>query len=394
MKFNKFLSVIAILIFFVSSGSILAQEPSREIPEKLIFFYSPTCNNCAKALANLIPVIQKRFKGRVEIDYRDISDIENYKILIGLQEQYAKAKNNGLPVFFFKGHIVSGENEVNLNLLKVIQAALNLPADIPNRGNKIDLKGRFLSFTPLAVAGAGLIDGINPCAFTVVVFFISFLALQGYRKMEMALTGAFFIITVFLTYLLVGVGLFDGLYRISGFWIIAKVINLALGILSLALGAFSIYDLIKYLKTKESQGMILQLPKSVKDRIHSLIRFHYQNPLRHQAERPKLRIFQLIITAVITGFLVSLLEAVCTGQLYLPTIAFILKASDLKFRAVFLLLLYNIMFVIPLVAVFLLALMGLTSANFSQFMRKYMIWIKILMAVIFLNLGWLLIWRF
>lgn len=252
---------------------------------------------------------------------------------------------------------------------------------------------RFLCFTPLAVSGAGLIDGINPCAFTVIVFFISFLALQGYRKIEMVITGVFFILTVFLTYLLIGVGLFDGLYRISGFWIIAKMINLALGIFSLVLGVISVYDLIKYVKAKDSQGMILQLPKSVKNRIHSLIRFHYQNPLRTQGEKPKLRVFQLIITAVITGFLVSLLEAVCTGQLYLPTIAFILKTSTLKLKAFFLLALYNIMFVVPLVVVFLLALLGLTSVNFSQFMRKYMIWIKLLMAVIFFSLGWLLVWR-
>ena len=33
---------------------------------------------------------------------------------------------------------------------------------------------RFLSFGLFTVLGAGLIDGINPCAFTVLVFFISF----------------------------------------------------------------------------------------------------------------------------------------------------------------------------------------------------------------------------
>jgi hypothetical protein len=392
MKPNKLTSLIAILVFFVFPGFVLAQEPSRENPLKLIFFYSPTCNHCAVARADLIPVIEKRFKGRIEIDYRDITDIENYKMLISLQEQYGKGGNPGLPVFFFEGHILSGE-EVNVNLIKVIDSSLNLPPKITKQDKLVDLTGRFLSFTPLAVTGAGLIDGINPCAFTVVVFFISFLALQGYRKMEMVLTGLFFIFTVFLTYLLIGLGLFNGLYRISGFWIIAKIINITLGTFSLVLGVLSIYDLIKLVETKDSQSLILQLPKSVKDRIHSLIRFHYQNPLRMQGEKPKLSVFKLVITAVITGFLVSLLEAVCTGQLYLPTIAFILKTSEFKFKAIFLLLLYNIMFVIPLVAIFLLALMGLTSSNFSQFMRKYMIWIKIFMAIIFFGLGWLLIWR-
>lgn len=393
MKFNRHTLVITVFILFVFPGFILAQESSRKNPAKLVFFYSPACSHCAAARADLIPKIEEKFKGGIEIDYRDTTDIENYKMLISLEEKYGRGENKGLPVFFFEGHIVSGEKEVNVNLIKVIEDFLNLPPKITNQDTRVDLMGRFLSFTPLAVIGAGLIDGINPCAFTVIVFFISFLALQRYRKMEMAITGAFFILTVFLTYLLIGVGLFDGLYRISGFWIIAKMINLALGIFSLVLGVISVYDLIKYVKAKDPQGMILQLPKSVKERIHSLIRFHYQNPFRRQGERPRMRVSQLIITAVITGFLVSLLEAVCTGQLYLPTIAFILKTSTLKLRAFFLLALYNIMFVVPLAVVFLLALLGLTSVNFSQFMRKYMIWIKLLMSVIFFSLGWLLVWR-
>ncbi|MBU0502792.1 MAG: hypothetical protein V1842_04365 [Candidatus Omnitrophota bacterium] len=358
-----------------------------------MFFYSPACNHCASARQNLIPRIEERFKGRIEIDYRDITNIENYKMLISLQEKYSKSGNIILPVFFFEGNIVSGEKDVNENLIRVIDNSLNASPKKENHSFSIDLKERFLSFTPLAVTGAGLVDGINPCAFTVVVFFISFLALQGYRKLDMAITGVFFIITVFLTYLLIGLGIFDGLYRISGFWIVARVINYCLGILSLILGVFCVYDLIRLVKTGDSQGMILQLPKSVKERIHSLIRLHYHNPRRAEGVKPKLRIFQLIFTAVTIGFLVSLLEAVCTGQLYLPTIAFILKASEFKIRAVFFLLLYNVMFIIPLLAVFLLAMFGLTSVNFSQFMRKYIVWIKFIMAVVFFSLGWLLVWR-
>jgi len=43
----------------------------------------------------------------------------------------------------------------------------------------IDLAEHFRSFKTLAIVVAGLIDGINPCAFTVIVFFVSFLAFQG-----------------------------------------------------------------------------------------------------------------------------------------------------------------------------------------------------------------------
>ena len=39
-----------------------------------------------------------------------------------------------------------------------------------------EILSRFQSFGPGAVAIAGLIDGINPCAFTTIVFFMSMLA--------------------------------------------------------------------------------------------------------------------------------------------------------------------------------------------------------------------------
>jgi phosphoglycerol transferase MdoB-like AlkP superfamily enzyme len=90
---------------------------------------------------------------------------------------------------------------------------------------------------------------------------------------------------------------------------------------------------------------------------------------------------------------VSILEAVCTGQVYLPTIAFVLKVSHLKAQALAYLVIYNIMFIIPLIAVFLFALLGVTSQQFSKFMRTHMITIKLLLAGLFFGLGIILLRR-
>jgi len=101
----------------------------------------------------------------------------------------------------------------------------------------------------------------------------------------------------------------------------------------------------------------------------------------------------LILSAFITGLLVSLLEAVCTGQVYLPTIAFVLKASSFKLQALGYLLLYNIMFIVPLIVIFVFALMGTTSNQFSGFLKKHLGLIKVFMAVLFFSLGIFLLWR-
>jgi cytochrome c biogenesis protein CcdA len=121
---------------------------------------------------------------------------------------------------------------------------------------------------------------------------------------------------------------------------------------------------------------------------------HYRKDREADTKKTtSLRLARLVLSALITGFLVSILEAVCTGQMYLPTITFILKTTTLKLKAFTYLLVYNIMFIIPLVVIFLLALFGVTSQQFAQFIRKHMVSIKLLMAVVFISLGVLLVWR-
>jgi cytochrome c biogenesis protein CcdA len=55
----------------------------------------------------------------------------------------------------------------------------------------------------------------------------------------------------------------------------------------------------------------------------------------------------------ITGVVISIIELACTGQVYLPTILFVLGVPELRLQAGVYLVLYNLMFVLPLVVVFL-----------------------------------------
>jgi cytochrome c biogenesis protein CcdA len=254
------------------------------------------------------------------------------------------------------------------------------------------LIAHFKTFTPLVIVSAGLIDGINPCAFTVIVFFISFLALQGYKRRDLVFIGLTFIFAVFLTYTLIGIGLFGFLYRLKGFWLVVRITNLSIGIFSVALGICALYDFFKFKKTGHTEGLLLQLPQAIKNQIHSVIGMHYRKTKIQEVATVERNIFRLILSALITGFLVSILEAVCTGQTYLPTITFILKTTNLRLQALGYLLLYNLMFIVPLFIIFLFALLGATSEQFSEFLKKHLLTVKILMAILFFGLGIFLIW--
>ena len=354
-----------------------------------------------------MPDIEREFKGRIQIEYRDIADIENYKLLLSLKEEYGSKLEHILPVFFFSGHFLNGRGQIKEALRVLISKSLShkpegsgLASDSQSQKPegkqglpKIDLLAYFRTFEPLAIVSAGLTDGINPCAFTVIVFFITFLSLQGYKKRELIIIGLAFIFAVFITYLAIGLGLFSFLYRIRGFWLISRIFNLTVGILSIILGILAVYDFFKFKRTAQTEGLLLQLPQAVKNQIHSLIGLHYRRTKEEGARILKPHILRLALSALIVGFLVSILEAVCTGQVYLPTITFVLKITRFKLQALGYLILYNIMFIVPLFIIFLFALLGVTSEQFSRILRKHLSAIKILMAILFFGLGIFLLWR-
>jgi cytochrome c biogenesis protein CcdA len=236
-----------------------------------------------------------------------------------------------------------------------------------------------MSFSAITVVAAGLLDGLNPCAFTTIVFFISFLAHVGKRKRELIITGLTFSLAVFATYLLIGLGLFKALFVLSGYRLFAEILYYGIIALLLVFAALSIHDCIVFSKTDQSKRILLQLPESFKRRIHDAIRKHAKGT-------------NLVLGAVILGFVVTLFESVCTGQVYLPTIAFVLKHPDMRVNALFYLVLYNLMFILPLVVIFLLAYFGLKSDQLGKFFRGKVVMSKAALACLFVGLAVLLIW--
>ena len=155
------------------------------------------------------------------------------------------------------------------------------------------------------------------------------------------------------------------------------------------LAGLALYDFIKFRKTRQTQNLTLQLPRVLKDRIHRIIGLYYRKT--KDTQRQEKHTLRLIISAFTVGCFVSLFEAVCTGQVYLPTIVFVLKTTHLKFKAFIYLFIYNLMFIFPLFIILLFALSGITSQQFSKFAQRHMGVIKILMAALFLSLGLLLL---
>jgi hypothetical protein len=88
--------------------------------------------------------------------------------------------------------------------------------------------------------------------------------------------------------------------------------------------------------------------------------------------------------------IISFLELACTGQIYLPTIIFVSSIPELRLQAISYLALYNLLFIMPLVVVFIMAYYGTTSKDLTRFLEKNAAAVKLSMVVLFLALAvWL-----
>jgi cytochrome c biogenesis protein CcdA len=236
---------------------------------------------------------------------------------------------------------------------------------------------RFKSLGILTIISAGLLDGINPCAFATLIFFISYLTFVGRKRKEILFVGLGFSGTVFITYLLIGFGILSFVQHLSFLPLFSRVIYILTIVFALVLGTLSLYDYIQ-LKRGRPTEMKLQLPDFLKKRIHQTIR----------EESKSTRYF---LAAISAGFVVSLLEFTCTGQVYLPTILFVTNIPSLRTSAISYLVLYNLMFIVPLFIIFGVVYWGVTSEQLAFFLKKRASAIKLFTSLLFFALAGILI---
>jgi len=233
---------------------------------------------------------------------------------------------------------------------------------------------RFKKFSIWGVLVAGLIDGLNPCAFATIVFLVSYLSFLGKQSSEILKYGIIFTFGVFVAYVIAGMGLMAGFRQLSGFPMITKGIYIVIGTFAIVLGIISFYDYLQF-RSGHLEKMKLQLPMALKKKIHGIIRVQTRSPKAG------------FLGTFILGFVIAATEVVCTGQVYLPTIGYIMTVPELRIHAFLNLILYNIMFIIPLVGVFVAAFFGVTSERMALVTKEHTGTVKLLTSLLFIGLG-------
>ena len=372
-----------------TNEAVEEEDPVTVVQEahrlQVILFYSPGCPGCVqveKALAKS----RTRFGNKIVVYKIDIDRIENYETLMKYEEHYRSGENATLKVFVGKRYL-AGPGQIVKNLdhaisdeLKAERKTYLVGESNRKRQNKAlaSVADRFRSFKVLPVALAGLVDGINPCAFTSIVFLFSMLMHLKKSRRQILTVGLCFAIGVFITYLGLGLGALKAIRLFVVSSGTTKIITYISAAFAFVLGILSLRDYLRYRKTGRARDMKLSLPKPVKRKIHDVV-------------RSRLKTCNLVAGGFIIGVLISLLESICTGQVYLPTIVFVLKEPGLRTHALGYLTLYNVMFILPLIVVIVLVGFGLSSQRLVQYAERNLGLMKISLAIIFIVLGTLLI---
>lgn len=205
------------------------------------------------------------------------------------------------------------------------------------------------------VVVSGFVDGIHPCGFAVLLFFIGFLLSLQKSRIHILLMGAAYIFGVFITYLFIGLGIIQAASFFSPHFFaqFGSLLLVFVGLINIKDGLMG--------------GATLRIPKFSKPWLQEYI---------EKATLP---------AAFISGLLVGLCAFPCAGGIYVAIISYItLKLSALE--GLVYLVLYNFMFVSPMIVVLLLASNEKILTQLEEFEknngRKYKLVMGILMIAL------------
>ena len=354
--------------------------PASPASSQLLYFLQKGCQNCSRQLREL-QQLAKVLPG-LQVDCYDIGTEEGQLMLQRARQvlHLPDGDENITPMLAWENGYIAHRLARAEELLEIMQNRQD-DAEPPfwktefsadERRSLQAGQGQLLRRATVGViAAAGLIDGINPCAFATSIFLIGYLLYLKRRAREIILIGFCFCLGVFVSYLLFGLGfsfLIDFLQQL--YWL-KTALYLIFALLAGVFAFMHLRDALRYRRSGKSSDMEMGLSLDTHRKIH-----------KHIKHFTRFNSWMLIPAALVLGAIVSSLELACTGQIYLPTLAAI-NSAGMQWRAFNLLLLYNFFFIVPLLIVTGLAAYGVGAQSIAKWARNNVFGTKVSMSLLF-----------
>lgn len=340
-----FMKRLLLLLFFCFVG-VVSAVPVTEVS----YFYSVSCSHCEVVMESGVfeevvlienvtlskfevtsPVNRERY-----LDYLDRFDIER----------------GGIPflVIARDGEFSYLRGDVSI-VEDLEDSILNFRAyDVGG----VDVVDRRLSLWMVVVAA--VIDSINPCAFGVLLFLMAILLSMGSAKRALR-SGIVYTLVIFLVYLAAGFGIM----KFAGDFLVLDSVKLFVGVVILIGALIEFKDFFW-----EGRGFSLTIPKSAKPWLEKYARRG------------------TFASLIVLGALVALVELPCTGGIYLAILSLI---ADSGMKGVFYLVLYNVIFILPLILISYFVYHGAKIEAVNGWVQRNKRFMRLAAGIVMLGLG-------
>ena len=340
----------------------------------IVYFYSPTCTHCVN-IKPYLKTIEQKYADNIMLERYDVTQPEN----IALYNKFCTSKNyedKTIPLIGINEKILTGETQIKTLLEPEILRGIAMEQKIcPIEGMHCSITqtqndtdplipelGSELTWTAILplILFTGLADGINPCAFAVLLFIMAFLLEISNSKKRLIKITIAYITAVFTVNILLGILYYYTSIQLGHPELIR---NIAITLALLA-GLINIKDYFSY-----GKGITLKIPESSKTHIQKLTK---------KATLP---------SAILLGSLVAILEAPCSIPIYLTVIE-VLKTHGQILAQIFpYILIYNIMFILPIIVLALMIYYGGESKPLEKWRDKHKRLMKLMLGSILILLA-------
>lgn len=366
-------------VVYPGNSSIQSALPADFIENEstdsvMYYLYSPSCEGCAAAKATLdtlpesLTVKRGMYEFESKVELISINIYENLDVAKALFERYAVPEDKQTtPIIFLRDTYLNGADRINRMLNYMLENAQAVGTPLIDQG-AAGTKGA-ADVSGLTWAGtftAGLVAGFNPCALSMLLFFLTLL-LPLERKA--GLYASIYLASKFVMYLLIGTVLLTAFSAWNPVWLplAAKLLLTVIGAVLIVLNLMDAWS-----AHREKYGQIKnQLPRGIRHFLHERIKRALAHPSR-----------ALVPSVILLGLIVASSEFLCSGQLYLATLTAGLELGIAYARQFLLLCVFCLAFLLPSIALTVLVIKGRDMFGLSDAMLRRMPAIKLATAIV------------
>ncbi len=355
------LSFLLFSLFVVySTFNYAASEEKNEI--NIMFYYGQGCPHCKMTEKAFEELGDENIKiTKKEIYFND----ENREEFMELMDEYNVPMNaRGVPALLWNGKLITiGE----LNKNQVVRIAEEVRECGTNCTKRVESTSKISGMetitserdklTLLAVISAALVDSVNPCTLAVMAMLLTTIVMQRGKKHALW-AGIIFTTIIFIMYSLIGLGII----KVVVFSSFEKIFFYAMMLFAFIMAIMEFRAYFDY-----KPGFIsMEMPM-------------WLRPYAKKCLKAATSLYAVAIAAL--GCSLFLLP--CSSGPYLVILSLLAKTKSAVYISY--LILYNLIFVLPMIAITLIIYLGLSTAEkVSEFRNRYIKHLHLISGVLML----------